>query len=741
MKKWKTIFNVLIAIGIVGICYSSMYFEFNDKTIMSRNEAMRNYNNIVESSFSALLSDVGNIATYYDKYGKDENAVLPNSSYTIKQLIEMYDKQDISSEYNMGDYYGNSDYYDNGRYEDDNNAYSDYLEYSSDYNLQDFMDRNPEYSSTESKAIFNFFCDYSLYKYSSKYMNNIDSNVSYKISYTDVDGQHIEYNTQDAEKILTSNEYKEYFLYDQLNDIKICTLDKQFFTAEIFNSKCKTFTDYNDLYVLMAVNTTYPYDTNLSYYVKDVVTSKKEILKYNIMIVILGLSCVIAGIAGIGLAITTGKNKWKEPAYLYTIDYSWWDLVAVSGFVVTLIINAASRGFYTDEIDNVINQNILKIVLSAIIFVCSEIIVQFVMSIIRRLKAKSLIRTSLLYIVFKKSEALWTNLKTTVKVIIFMIVIITVALIDSAIYSIFYSFGLLVIALLIETVALAVVLWKFLVEYEFINEETDKIASGDTKRTINEKLFFGINRRMAHSVNSIGMGIDKAVDQNVKNERMKTDLITNVSHDIKTPLTSIINYVYLLDQEELENEKAQGYVKILEEKSNRLKILVDDLVEASELSSGTIKLTKTKINLTELIRQSLGEYEEKFEDKKLNIVTNFPEDEVYIFADGRKMWRLLENLYGNIYKYALANTRVYIDANIVGSKVRVEVKNISESQLNFNSDQLTERFIRGDVSRSTEGSGLGLSIAQSIVENHGGTFDIILDGDLFKVIFVMDLIK
>ena len=246
---------------------------------------------------------------------------------------------------------------------------------------------------------------------------------------------------------------------------------------------------------------------------------------------------------------------------------------------------------------------------------------------------------------------------------------------------------------------------------------------------------------MAHSVNSIGMGIDKAVDQNVKNERMKTDLITNVSHDIKTPLTSIINYVHLLNQEELENEKAQGYVKILEEKSNRLKILVDDLVEASKLSSGTIKLTKTKINLTELIRQSLGEYEEKFEDKKLNIVTNFPEDEVYIFADGRKMWRLLENLYGNIYKYALANTRVYIDANIVGSKVRVEVKNISESQLNFNSDQLTERFIRGDVSRSTEGSGLGLSIAQSIVENHGGTFDIILDGDLFKVIFVMDLIK
>lgn len=741
MKNWKAIFNILIAIGIVGICYSSMYFEFNDKTIMSRNEAMRNYNNIVESSFSALLFDVGNMATYYDKYGKDENAVLPNSSYTIKQLIEMYDKQDISSEYNMGDYYGNDDYYDNGRYEDDNNAYSDYLEYSSDYNLQDFMDRNPEYSSTESKAIFNFFCDYSLYKYSSQYMSNVDSNVSYKIAYTDVDGQHIEYNTQDAEKILTSNEYKEYFLYDQLNDIKICTLDKQFFSAEIFNSKCKTFTDYNDLYVLMAVNTTYPYDTNLSYYVKDVVTSKKEIMQYNIMIVILGLSCVIAGIAGIGLAIVTGKKKWKEPAYLYTIDYSWWDLVAVSGVVVALIITAASRGFYTDEIDNVINQNILKIVLSAIIFVCSEIIVQFVMSIIRRLKAKSLIRTSLLYIVFKKSEALWTNLKTTVKVIIFMIMIITVALIDSAIYSIFYSFGLLVIALLIETVALAVVLWKFLVEYEFINEETDKIASGDTKRTINEKLFLGINRRMAHSVNSIGMGIDKAVDQNVKNERMKTDLITNVSHDIKTPLTSIINYVHLLDQEELENEKAQGYVKILEEKSNRLKILVDDLVEASKLSSGTIKLTKTKINLTELIRQSLGEYEEKFEDKKLNVVTNFPEDEVYIFADGRKMWRLLENLYGNIYKYALANTRVYIDANIVGSKVRVEVKNISESQLNFNSDQLTERFIRGDVSRSTEGSGLGLSIAQSIVENHGGTFDIILDGDLFKVIFVMDLIK
>ena len=238
---------------------------------------------------------------------------------------------------------------------------------------------------------------------------------------------------------------------------------------------------------------------------------------------------------------------------------------------------------------------------------------------------------------------------------------------------------------------------------------------------------------MADYINHIGEGLDAAVENSLKNERMKTELITNVSHDIKTPLTSIINYIDLLKRENPEDLKIRGYLEVLENKAQRLKVLTEDVVEASKASTGNITLEMTELNFVELINQVIGEFEEKFEERNLQMVVHFEEEEAIICADGRRLWRVLENVFGNVSKYAMENTRVYVDMNVNRPNVRLSLKNISAQPLNITADELTERFIRGDVSRNTEGSGLGLSIAKDLVQLQGGTFNLYLDGDLFKV--------
>ena len=260
-----------------------------------------------------------------------------------------------------------------------------------------------------------------------------------------------------------------------------------------------------------------------------------------------------------------------------------------------------------------------------------------------------------------------------------------------------------------------------------------KIASGDLEYKISEKELKGDNKKLAQAVNTIGEGLHHAVDKSMKDERLQADLITNVSHDIKTPLTSIINYVDLLKREDLQNERAQNYIKVLDAKSQRLKQLAEDLVEASKISSGNINLEMVRLNLVELIHQTEGEFVERFEERGLTVVSSLPANTVIILADGRRIWRVLENLYQNVAKYAMEQTRVYVDLQADGEKVLLSIKNISKNPLNIAADELTERFIRGDISRSTEGSGLGLSIAQNLTTLMGGTFKIYLDGDLFKV--------
>ena len=238
--------------------------------------------------------------------------------------------------------------------------------------------------------------------------------------------------------------------------------------------------------------------------------------------------------------------------------------------------------------------------------------------------------------------------------------------------------------------------------------------------------------RHAGQLNELGAAIGNAVDERIQSERFKAELITNVSHDLKTPLTSIINYVDLLKKQDIDNPKAQEYIEVLDRKSQRLKKLTEDLVEASKASTGSLSVHLDRLGMVQLVQQALGEFEEKFAQSRLTVVPAFPEEECSILADGRHLWRVIDNLLSNCNKYALEGTRIYVEVCRWEGKVVLSIKNISRQPLNIPAERLMERFVRGEESRTTEGSGLGLSIARSLTELQGGTFRLDIDGDLFR---------
>ncbi|MGN2338643.1 histidine kinase dimerization/phospho-acceptor domain-containing protein [Clostridium cagae] len=262
---------------------------------------------------------------------------------------------------------------------------------------------------------------------------------------------------------------------------------------------------------------------------------------------------------------------------------------------------------------------------------------------------------------------------------------------------------------------------------------TDNILKGNYNNKIDVKRAI-ILKDIANNVMNIEDGLDKAIDKAVKSEKMKGELITNVSHDLKTPLTSIINYIDLLDRENISEEDKKRYLEILKERSLRLKILIEDLFEASKAASGTLELDMENLDPVALIRQTIGEFENEIEKSNLQFIKNIPEGKLSIYADGKKTFRVFQNLISNILKYSMKNSRVYIEVCEEDEYISIVFKNISEYQVDFTEEEILERFKRGDSSRTTEGSGLGLSIAKSLVELQGGQFTISIDGDLFKVV-------
>ncbi|WP_460289521.1 sensor histidine kinase [Clostridium sp. CTA-6] len=307
------------------------------------------------------------------------------------------------------------------------------------------------------------------------------------------------------------------------------------------------------------------------------------------------------------------------------------------------------------------------------------------------------------------------------------------------------TFILLVILLgthnIIVASIVAIIYIVFLIRYlfkkaDYLNEilkATEEMSCGNLDYAIKEKGKSTLSK-IAHNINNINKGYKKSLEEQVKSERLKTELITNVSHDLKTPLTSIINYIDLLKKEDLSKDEVNAYISVLDRKSERLKSLIENLFEASKMSSGAVELNIEKIDVTALLKQSIAEFEEKITKSSLELKFKYDNNKTYANLDGKKTWRVFENLINNIIKYSQPNTRVYIDLIETNTKIIITMKNISRYEMNFTSDEIFERFKRGDKARNTEGSGLGLAIAKSIVELQGGNLNINIDGDLFKVI-------
>lgn len=302
----------------------------------------------------------------------------------------------------------------------------------------------------------------------------------------------------------------------------------------------------------------------------------------------------------------------------------------------------------------------------------------------------------------------------------------------AAIILISFSFPLGSILAIVYTAYLYNCLIKLLERARVLNEASSVLAGGSFDIVLPED--FGLLNSYAKNLNNVKEGFKTAVLEEVKSQNMKTELISSVSHDLKTPLTSIITYVDLLKNENLDNETRKEYLDVLDKKSRRLKVLIEDLFEASSASSGNIELHLEKLDVIALLRQTLGELEEKINESTLQMKVSLPEDKVLCELDGRRTYRVFDNVINNILKYAMANTRVYIDAEERDKEISFIFKNISAYEMNFDSSEITERFTRGDKSRNTDGSGLGLAIAKSLVELQNGSLNISIDGDLFKLI-------
>ncbi len=521
----------------------------------------------------------------------------------------------------------------------------------------------------------------------------------------------------------------------------------------------------------MGVDTDYPVD-DIYRQARDNYQVLKQVWIYIAAIVI---AIFIWLFLLIYLSVMTGRIKRKDG--VVTLEPSWFDYIPteiVTALAVFLCSTAVAVGadilWYAERNDVlywVVYENedsLMRNITAFASIVASMIFTQFWYSLIRRLKMHTFWRNSLCgrllhwicvgirQVVIKINENLGTVARLTMYFCFLLLVNLGLGFVSFYWLQLYFSgygwgeyllAGLLVLALvlIIDCLFGWYVLKSSLCRKKIV-EGIVRIRDGEMDYQLDMQGMYGENQQLAEAVNSIGTSIKKAVETSMKDERLKADLITNVSHDIKTPLTSIINYVDLLKRENIQTEPVRKYIEVLDSKSQRLKQLTDDLVEASKISSGNIVLNMENIDLAELLKQAVGEFSEKFEQRGLTVVENYGAGPQIIWADSRRMWRVVENLFNNIYKYALEGTRIYIETvyNQFGERrqILLSIKNISAIPLNIRPEELTERFIRGDESRTTEGSGLGLSIAKSLTEAQGGKLNIVLDGDLFKVVLVFE---
>ena len=466
------------------------------------------------------------------------------------------------------------------------------------------------------------------------------------------------------------------------------------------------------------------------------------------------ISGILLLISSIGIAVMArvSKNESGKLGFFYRIpmDVALFVAGIAVSIALTVVINTDQ-----DEIKNLIKYGFTNIITVCITAgsIAGVIFTVCYTSFCAQLKDSAVINnmfiTKLIMFVVRAVKSLLSMVKTSV----FVFVLYWAAGIIECILAVYggseVAFFTVIIAKIIGTIIIA----RVLRDVSRLHAGIKRMAAGDINGKIKTEDMLTLVKNEAECLNSIGEGMKKAVDAQIKSERMKTELITNVSHDIKTPVTAIISYVDLLKKEDLKNENAAGYVEVLDRQSERLKNLIYDLLDLSKASTGNVDVNMAELDLPVFVEQSLGEYIPKMEKRNLTPVVKFKMDDdkknrLKIRADGRHLSRVFDNIFQNICKYAMENTRVYIDVELseeksennkeFPDKVIISVKNMSEQPLNISGDELTERFVRGDKSRNTEGSGLGLSIAKSLMKLQDGNLDVIIDGDLFKVVITLN---
>lgn len=507
--------------------------------------------------------------------------------------------------------------------------------------------------------------------------------------------------------------------------------------------------------------------------------------QFGILLSLTGLLAFMIGL--IYLVYAAGRRVDKEGVHLIFIDFIHLDTALIISSLSIVFCIVQVYHFYYNFILNKaninINSSLLLIGLGLFVPLGTLIGILFVTMLAKRIKRHEVINHTLIYKIIKwiistfknmpsyistKVSSVYDTSPLAIRLVTIFCIYALLVLISIALFFV-GSIGALIgfVGIVSVNVVSIYFLLKGFKVFKTINAGAERIRSGELSYHIPEE---GIPefKQLSATINSIADGLKSAVSSQVKSERMKAELITNVSHDLKTPLTSIITYIDLLKKEGLNSDNAQKYLDIIDSKSQRLKVLTEDLFEAAKASSGSIAVNLEKLDVVSLINQGLGELSDRIEESGLKFKLNMPSSKLFVYADGKLLWRVIENLLSNVFKYALPNSRVYIDAfsianssansntlttnfstdssanfstNATSDNVKIIVKNISAYELNVNEEELLERFKRGDASRHSEGSGLGLSIAKSLTELQGGRFHIEIDGDLFKAIIELPVGK
>ncbi|WP_026515939.1 sensor histidine kinase [Butyrivibrio sp. MC2021] len=586
--------------------------------------------------------------------------------------------------------------------------------------------------------------NYKEYEELSSYYSYENSNLRYFIIrtvngkneiFTNIDNLRTETAGVDVMGLFES--YGKYIYYCPYElDYETNTLIKEDVLREIIKKYGYAFPDQIKVYIAV--------DTNQYTVLDSIAQGKRGFSKYmpykRQMLILIGIAAVLYLFClYFNLRNISSENKTEGEHSLFTEGIILMGGVVIAIPIVTLLAYSYISG---NGIGKLVKLSFFPFVAAGMAFVMDIGLLFIVYTLASKAKAGRLWEDSFMNfiglamkdVIVKTTDNGNIIIRTWVPYLTF--VVLNILLINLGISGI-------VIAAILD-ILVGIYLYRQNLDRDRIIHVIENIQNGDSKAKVNIHEFHTDNINLARAVNSISEGISLAVNTSMKDEKLKADLITNVSHDIKTPLTSIINYVDLLKREDIENEKVKEYLDVLEVKSYKLKQLTEDLVEVSKISSGNINITLSKINFVELMNQTVGEFYEKFEKHGLKPVVHSHEPQMEIMADPRHLWRVIENLINNVCKYALAGTRVFLgigyqdDAETGKRLVVFSIKNISANELSLDETELTERFIRGDVSRTTEGSGLGLSIAKSLTEIQGGVFDIRIDGDLFTVFLKFD---